>query len=78
VGSPMDRNEWNRLRIACALTLLCGASAIAAPAQTLNTLFRFDNTDGLSPIATLVQGATATSMGQPQVAALMAKAQSSR
>jgi uncharacterized repeat protein (TIGR03803 family) len=40
---------------ACALFLVCAAAAIALPAQTFITLFRFDKTDGANPTAGLVQ-----------------------
>src|ERR1700704_1096819 len=53
---PHELNEWNGLRIACALILLCAVSAIAAHAQTLNTIFSFDSTHGSFPVAALMQG----------------------
>jgi uncharacterized repeat protein (TIGR03803 family) len=39
-----------------AIFVLCGAMAIAAPAQTFTTLVSFDGTNGGSPTASLVQG----------------------
>ncbi len=36
--------------------LLCAATAIAAPAQTFNTLVNFDGTNGGNPTASLIQG----------------------
>jgi uncharacterized repeat protein (TIGR03803 family) len=42
---------------ACALFLLCAATAIASPAQTFTTLVSFDRTDGAAPqFGPLVQG----------------------
>jgi uncharacterized repeat protein (TIGR03803 family) len=40
---------------AYAVFVLCGATAIALPAQTFTTLFSFDGTDGANPEAGLVQ-----------------------
>lgn len=40
--------EMNRA-YACALFLLCAATAIASPAQTLKTLISFNYTDGATP-----------------------------
>src|ERR1039457_3580402 len=51
-----SRGLWSKLRIACALTLVCVVWASAAGAQTLNTLFTFDGTDGAFPAAPLLQG----------------------
>ena len=42
--------NWKR---AYALFVLCSASAIALPAQTLTTLHSFDNTDGAYPLGVL-------------------------
>jgi uncharacterized repeat protein (TIGR03803 family) len=42
-------------RSACAVFLTCVATAIALPAQTLTTLFSFDDTDGYWAIWNLVQ-----------------------
>jgi uncharacterized repeat protein (TIGR03803 family) len=47
---------WSKLRIAGALIVVCVVSASAAGAQTLNTIFTFDGTDGAFPAAPLVQG----------------------
>jgi uncharacterized repeat protein (TIGR03803 family) len=44
------------LKAACALFLLCAIVAIAAPGQTFNTMFTFDNTNGEGPQGPLVQG----------------------
>jgi uncharacterized repeat protein (TIGR03803 family) len=41
---------------ACALFLLCVATAIASPAQTFTTQYKFGGTDGSTPSAGLVQG----------------------
>jgi uncharacterized repeat protein (TIGR03803 family) len=40
---------------ACAIFLVCAATAIDLPAQTFTTLFSFDNTNGANPEAGLVQ-----------------------
>ena len=47
-----------RLRVAaCAVFLLCMATAIGASAQTFTTLFRFDGSNGANPyLESLVQG----------------------
>jgi uncharacterized repeat protein (TIGR03803 family) len=42
--------------VAC-LTLFCVAMAISSPAQTLTTLANFDNSNGASPVASLIQAA---------------------
>jgi uncharacterized repeat protein (TIGR03803 family) len=41
---------------AYAVLVLCATTAVALPAQTFTTLHSFDNTDGASPTAALVQG----------------------
>ena len=46
----------NELR-ACAVFVLCAATAIALPAQTFTTLYTFDGTDGVNPQGVLVQAA---------------------
>ncbi len=43
-------------KMAFAVFVLCAVAAIAAPAQTFTTLFSFDSSDGLDPMATLSQG----------------------
>src|SRR5262244_3142899 len=47
------RYAWKR---ACVVAALCVAAAIAAPAQTYQTLVSFNGTDGSEPAAALVQG----------------------
>src|SRR5579863_463817 len=42
---------------ACALFVVCAATAIAAPAQTFTTIARFDGTNGALSYASPVQGA---------------------
>ncbi len=49
----MGRLGWGDR--ACALLLLCAATAIASPAQTFTSLLSFDDTDGAYPEAGLVQ-----------------------
>jgi uncharacterized repeat protein (TIGR03803 family) len=46
-------NWWTK---ACTLFLLWAATAIALPAQTVTTLYSFDETDGYKPYAGLIQG----------------------
>lgn len=53
--TPQGVNKWARWVIVCALTLLC-ASVPLTVAQTLNTLFTFDSSDGSFPAAPLMQG----------------------
>jgi uncharacterized repeat protein (TIGR03803 family) len=57
-NSPKSSNSGNLggWRSACAVFLLCAASAIASPAQTFTTLFNFDGSNGANPNS-LVQGA---------------------
>ncbi len=43
-------------KMAGTVLVICAATAIAASAQTFNTLVDFDGTDGGSPTASLVQG----------------------
>lgn len=48
-------NQWKG---ACAIFLLCAATAIGAPGQTFTTLLTFDGTNGAYPaFVTLLQGA---------------------
>src|SRR5271170_4872805 len=45
-------------KMACAISLLCGAMGIAAPAQTFTTLYSFDYKHGAAPQnMALIQGA---------------------
>lgn len=51
-----EQVSW-RWTVACAVFLLCAATAIIAPAQIITTLVKFDGTDGAVPdYETLVQG----------------------
>jgi uncharacterized repeat protein (TIGR03803 family) len=50
----MSKLNW--MTKACGVFLLWGAAAIALPAQTRTTLFSFDETDGGTPFAGLIQG----------------------
>src|SRR5579864_9462124 len=43
-------------KMACMIFVVCAATAIGAPAQTLTTLHSFDSLDGAFPNAGLVQG----------------------
>jgi uncharacterized repeat protein (TIGR03803 family) len=49
----MSKLNW--LKTGCAIFLVCAVSAIAAPAQTLTTLFYFDGPDGNVPTAAPIQ-----------------------
>jgi uncharacterized repeat protein (TIGR03803 family) len=50
-------SKFRGWKAACAVFLLCAATAIASPAQTFKTLVSFDGTDGSSPaFMSLVQG----------------------
>src|ERR1039457_557744 len=53
IAHDLDKMNWGKRP--CALFVLCAATMIATPAQTFTTLFTFDYTDGLAPIAGLVQ-----------------------
>jgi len=50
-------SKKDRGKRAYAVLMLCATTAMALPAQTFATLHSFDYTDGVSPIAALVQGA---------------------
>jgi len=52
-GSASITSGW---KIACALLLLCAASAVVSPAQTFRTVLSFDGANGADPRASLVQG----------------------
>src|SRR5277367_3881652 len=54
--NPNRAKLRSRLQTACALLLLCGATAIASSAQTFATLFSFESTGGTTPMTGLVQG----------------------
>jgi uncharacterized repeat protein (TIGR03803 family) len=49
----MGKLNWGMK--ACGIFLLWVTAAIALPAQTLTTLHSFDNTDGASPVAGMIQ-----------------------
>jgi uncharacterized repeat protein (TIGR03803 family) len=57
VGKP---SWW---KTACAVCVLCAATAIASPAQTFTTLYSFDSTDGSGPHAGLVQATDGSLFG---------------
>src|SRR5271154_2072850 len=47
-------DAWQK---ACAIFLLCAATAIVSPAQTFNTLVNFNGTNGAYPnVSSLVEG----------------------
>ena len=48
-------NKLNWTKTACALFVVCAATAIALPAQTFTVLHSLDYTEGLEPYAGLVQ-----------------------
>jgi uncharacterized repeat protein (TIGR03803 family) len=53
--SFMSKLSWGKT--ACAIALLCGATAISSPAQTFTTLVNFNYTNGANPyFMSLVQG----------------------
>ncbi|HEV2177431.1 MAG TPA: choice-of-anchor tandem repeat GloVer-containing protein [Terriglobia bacterium] len=60
MGKP---NWW---KTACAVFLLCAATAIALPAQTFTTVHSFDKTDGANPLAALVQATNGALLGTTQ------------
>ena len=51
----MSKFSWGKT--ACVLSLVCATTAIDLSAQTLTVLHTFDNTDGATSYAELVQGA---------------------
>jgi uncharacterized repeat protein (TIGR03803 family) len=55
-GGPLTQIlAWSKT--ACAILVLCAATAIALPAQTFTSLLRFNGTDGANPnLMVLVQG----------------------
>jgi uncharacterized repeat protein (TIGR03803 family) len=59
-GDSMDRLRVTR--IAC-IVLVCVACTISSQAQTLSSLFGFDQTDGDNPLGALVQGANGNFYG---------------
>jgi uncharacterized repeat protein (TIGR03803 family) len=52
-GSRMKK--FGLLKRVCILLVVCGAMAIASPAQRFSPLFSFDSTDGAAPYAGLIQ-----------------------
>src|ERR1022692_4125687 len=48
--------KLNQSKMSYGVFVLCATTVIALPAQTFTTLHSFDNTDGASPNAALVQG----------------------
>jgi uncharacterized repeat protein (TIGR03803 family) len=50
--SKLKSTWW---RTACAVVVVCAATAIASPAQTLTTLVTFDGTNGAGPYGALLQ-----------------------
>jgi len=61
-GSASLPSGW---KVACALLLLCAATAIVSPAQTFRALGDFDGTNGAFPNS-LVQGLDGTFYGTTQ------------
>jgi uncharacterized repeat protein (TIGR03803 family) len=55
---------WKRIGL---VGVFCAVSAISSPAQTLTTLYSFNNTDGSLPYAGLVQGTDGNFYGTTQV-----------
>jgi uncharacterized repeat protein (TIGR03803 family) len=47
--------KFGLLKKMCVIFLVCGAAAIASPAQGFTTLHSFDSTDGANPEAGLIQ-----------------------
>jgi uncharacterized repeat protein (TIGR03803 family) len=50
----MSKLSW--WKTACAVALLCVATAIDSPAQAFTTLVNFNQTNGANPVVELVQG----------------------
>jgi uncharacterized repeat protein (TIGR03803 family) len=51
----MSKLKSTRWKTACAVVVLCAATAIASRAQTLTTLYSFGGGDGANPYASLIQ-----------------------
>jgi hypothetical protein len=55
----MTLSKLRNYQTACAVLLLCTATAIAAPARTFLTLVNFNGTDGSLPLGPLIQASDA-------------------
>ena len=64
IVNELGKLNWRKR--AYAVFVLCATMAIALPAQTFNTLFSFDGTDGAMPEGALVQGTDGDLYGQTE------------